>query len=150
MNITASVSNGPNTPGGPFWRVEVYTDNGPRGLLGILLMPEDDARLVAWLLNRGRIPCPNCGTQLGFDCLSGCPGRMPWRAVCRGCGAGHTHTPQCRVADPPGGGPVLARDTWPTADQGPRGEYVTGPEGPAAPGGPGQIPGQVDLLEGRS
>jgi hypothetical protein len=147
VNITASVSSGPNTPGGPFWRVEVTTDDGPGSLLGILLMPEADARLVAWLLNRAKIPCPNCGTQYGFDCRSGCPGRMPWRSYCRACGAGHIHAPTCVLVDAPAA-PVLARHTWPAPGQGPRGEYLTGPEGPAVPGGPGPIPGQLELLEG--
>jgi hypothetical protein len=123
----------------PYSRVTVYADNG--NIMGTLLAYTDEAAQLSDLINGARFACPNCGAPFGHQCLGGCPGRLAYRATCRGCGAEFFHTDKCQVA----GGAVLASHTWPTRELPARGHtgYTPAPRGGQAPA---EHPGQLALV----
>lgn len=122
-------------PNSPYKHVTVFADNN--ATMGMLIAYTDEAEQLADLINGARHACPNCGAPFGYRCLGGCPGRLAWRATCRGCGAEYFHTEACQVA----GGAVLAEHTWPTREAPPRGHtgYTPAPRGPQAAEHPGQL-----------
>jgi len=119
----------------PYQRVTVYADNGV--IMGTLLAYTDEADQLADLINNARHACPNCGAAFGYACLGGCPGRLAYRATCRGCGAEFFHIEACQVA----GGAVLASHTWPTREHPARGHtgYTPAPGAQAPADHPGQL-----------
>jgi hypothetical protein len=135
--MRAEVAPSP-VPNSPYQRVTVYADTGV--IMGTLWAYTDEAAQLADLINGARYACPNCGAPFGHRCLGGCPGRMAYRATCRGCGAEFFHTDKCEVE----GGAVLASHTWPTREQPPRGHtgYTPAPSGQA----PAEHPGQLALV----